>query len=178
MRHAALTRHTTTPCPGLTGIDVGASLRPDGELSLTYTLAGDLGKLLIPATDVPTRRDGLWRHTCFEVFVMADNGPGYREFNFSPSGDWAAYAFASYRQGGPLVPAPEPAIVCRACDDALMLEVGLSRFALPDGLRLRLGLSAVLEDRSGTLSYWALRHPPGKPDFHHIDTFALELLRL
>jgi hypothetical protein len=40
---------------------------------------------------------------------------------------------------------------------------------------LRLGLSAVIEENDGTISYWALKHLPGKPDFHHPDSFALEL---
>ncbi len=40
---------------------------------------------------------------------------------------------------------------------------------------LSLGLSAVIEDRSGALSYWALKHPPGKPDFHHADSFTLQI---
>jgi hypothetical protein len=40
---------------------------------------------------------------------------------------------------------------------------------------LHLGFTAVIEDRDGRLSYWALRHPPGKPDFHHADSFALKL---
>jgi len=40
---------------------------------------------------------------------------------------------------------------------------------------LRLALAAVVEDERGMLSYWALRHPAGKPDFHHPDAFALEL---
>jgi hypothetical protein len=40
---------------------------------------------------------------------------------------------------------------------------------------LRLGLSAVIEDDNGSLSYWALKHPSGKPDFHHPDAFALEI---
>ena len=39
--------------------------------------------------------------------------------------------------------------------------------------RLRLALSPVIED--GALSYWALRHPPGRPDFHHQDAFTLEI---
>jgi hypothetical protein len=39
----------------------------------------------------------------------------------------------------------------------------------------RVGLSAVIEDTSGRKSYWALAHPPGKPDFHHEDCFAHEL---
>jgi hypothetical protein len=33
----------------------------------------------------------------------------------------------------------------------------------------------VIEAIDGTLSYWALAHAPGSPDFHHLDCFALEL---
>ena len=40
---------------------------------------------------------------------------------------------------------------------------------------IEVGLSAVIEEQGGVLSYWALRHPPGKPDFHHRDSFAMEL---
>jgi len=36
-------------------------------------------------------------------------------------------------------------------------------------------LTAVVECVDGALSYWALRHAAGKPDFHHPDTFALEI---
>jgi hypothetical protein len=36
----------------------------------------------------------------------------------------------------------------------------------------RLALSAVIEETSGALSYWALRHAAGKPDFHHADAFT------
>jgi hypothetical protein len=43
------------------------------------------------------------------------------------------------------------------------------------GSILQIGLSAVVEDINERLSYWALRHPPGKPDFHHPDNFALEI---
>src|ERR1700731_13306 len=38
----------------------------------------------------------------------------------------------------------------------------------------RIGLAAVIEETSGHKSYWALAHPPGKADFHHSDSFALE----
>jgi len=41
--------------------------------------------------------------------------------------------------------------------------------------KLMVGLCAVIEDGPGALSYWALRHAPGKPDFHHRAAFALEL---
>jgi hypothetical protein len=36
-------------------------------------------------------------------------------------------------------------------------------------------VSAVIEENSGAKSYWALKHPPGKPDFHHADGFDLTL---
>jgi len=48
---------------------------------------------------------------------------------------------------------------------------------MPLRARLQLALSAVIEDEQGGLSYWALTHPPGKPDFHHPDAFVLELER-
>ena len=38
-----------------------------------------------------------------------------------------------------------------------------------------LAVSAVIEETDGTKSFWALRHPPGPPDFHHPDCFALTL---
>jgi hypothetical protein len=46
---------------------------------------------------------------------------------------------------------------------------------LPGDAAWRLGLSAVIEEASSGKSYWALAHPPGKPDFHHADGFACEL---
>jgi hypothetical protein len=37
------------------------------------------------------------------------------------------------------------------------------------------GLCAVIEERDARLSYWALAHPPGRPDFHHPACFAATL---
>ena len=107
---------------------------------------------------------------------MAEDGPGYREFNFSPSGEWAVYAFRSYRVGGELDVELAPGIVVRRTMNRLELDAEICQDILPPGRPLRLGLSAVMEDADGELSYWALRHPPGKPDFHHTDAFALQLV--
>ena len=133
---------------------------------LTYVFHGTLAGVLLPEPGVRP----LWRHTCCELFVARPHGPAYREFNFAPSGDWAGYAFSSYRQGQP-VELQDPEIAVRAEDDRL--ELGCAVAAEPGPLRL--GLSAVIEEADGRLSYWALRHAPGKPDFHHREAFALEL---
>ena len=107
---------------------------------------------------------------------MAGKVPGYREFNFSPSSEWAAYAFSGYRKGGELGVELAPGTVMHRTGDRLELDAEIRRDFLPPGRSLRLGLSAVLEDADGVLSYWALQHPPGKPDFHHTDAFALQLV--
>ena len=39
----------------------------------------------------------------------------------------------------------------------------------------RYAVDVILERKEGGLSYWAVRHPEGRPDFHHPSTFALEL---
>ena len=144
-------------------------------LGLAFALEGDLAGLRIPEARLPARADGLWRHTCFEAFMMAGQGPGYLEFNFAPSGEWAAYDFRGYRDAGELQTASAPSVVVRRGVKRLELDAQISRALLPQGQTLRLGLTAVIEDKHGALSYWALYHPPGKPDFHHADSFAMQL---
>ena len=167
----ALVPHPSTPNAAVRSLLVHVRREPR-QLSLRYVLAGDLERLRIPAPLPPARADGLWRHTCFEVFVASEAAPAYREFNCSPSGEWAAYAFAGYRSGGASLECPPPAIRRRSSQGELALQAELG--GLPEG-PLRLGLSAVVEDSEGGLTYWSLRHPCAKPDFHDSLSFALEL---
>jgi hypothetical protein len=148
-------------------------------LDLTYTLEGDLARLRVPPPRAPRIAERLWEHTCCEVFVACAGLPAYHEFNFAPSGEWAAYAFARYRDGALLANAElDPRIAVRIRGDGLSLDASISLERLSPtlaGARLALALSAVVEDDTGALSYWALKHPPGGPDFHHPDAFALVL---
>ena len=97
---------------------------------------------------------------------------GYREFNFSPSTQWAAYDFDSYRAGMRNADVLAPRIEVRYGPERYELYAA---FDLPGGTPWRLALTAVIEETDGVKSYWALKHPPGKPDFHHADGFVLEL---
>jgi hypothetical protein len=170
--------HPDTPCPVVENIETSLSWTPDGVLKATYTLTGDIDQLRILAHRLDHEPNDLWRHTCFELFVGAQNDAEYYEFNFSPSGEWAAYGFRDYRDGGPLNSPVAPEIVVER--DARMLKltaaVRLDRLpGIQSDLSLWVGLSAVVEDLNERLSYWALKHPPGKPDFHHSDNFALQI---
>jgi hypothetical protein len=166
MPRATLERHPASGPSAVNAISASVTRTPE-KLQVMYVLAGDLQRVRIPA---PRSAERLWQHTCCELFVARDGAAGYQEFNFSPSGDWAAYAFRKYRDGGSLQ-TDDPQIVISKSLSRLELSATV---AMPAG-KLRIGLSAVVEEQDGSLSYWALRHAPGKPDFHHPDAFALTL---
>lgn len=176
-----LTAHASTPNDGVRDLQVQVSIREREVLSLDYCLQGDISRLLMPPPQrAPQRAGELWKHTCFEAFVVTDDSPGYYELNFSPSGNWAAYRFSAYRTG--MVPADgigAPTIQVEVGAAGLRLQAAIAieaiRQATEPPATLRIALAAVIEERVGTLSYWAQRHAPGKPDFHHRDAFAFEI---
>lgn len=152
-------------------VTIGTKLMLLGRdvLRIEYALVGELHRIAIAPPVVGERTDGLWQHTCFEAFLRLP-GEGYVEYNFASSGNWAAYRFESYREG--MQPAQAmPYVHIERSENRLGLTAYVESATLPDAV----GLSAVIEETDGTKSYWALRHPAGKPDFHHPDCFALEL---
>jgi hypothetical protein len=162
----------------VTAIEVDAERPRSTELRLRYLLIGRLADIRIPAATPPKRTDELWKHTCFEAFVMGTSGT-YYEFNFAPSTQWAAYEFSGYRTGMKVAEKlSASAFAMRSDDKRLELSVSLALDRLMDltaDAAWRIGLSAVIEEANGRRSYWALAHPPGKPDFHHSDCFVLTL---
>lgn len=167
--HATLLPHPSTANGPIESVEV--QLERDGTvLWLRYVVEGEVDEIDWPAPEPQGRSDDLWRHTCMEAFVEADDG--YREYNLSPSGRWASYAFNAPRSG--MRDAEEVATVL-GMDGAKDLVALEARIELPVGVTGRMGLSVVLKDRKGDISYWALAHPSDKPDFHHPDSFVLEL---
>lgn len=179
MQQVTLTCHDASGRHAVERMGARVGRTSGGILSVAYTLEGDLNRLQLPAPRPSHFADGLWQHTCFELFVARSGRPAYHEFNFAPSGEWGAYAFSRYREAAPFVPGRlDPRIGVHRKTEALELEawIRLDRLSPTHcSAKLSLALSAVIEEKSGALSYWALRHPPGQPDFHHPDAFALEL---
>lgn len=178
MRHS-LRLHPDSRCDALRAVQVDIVRRPGGELRLDYVASGRIPDLIIPAPALPKRADKLWEHTVFEVFVCRPGEEGYVEFNFAPSGAWAAYRFTSQRRGMSNLAEFEAM--------PMMVDTGLSSVLLGVTVPLgrlsdfvgdepwRVGVSTIIEETNGRKSYWALAHPQGKADFHHPDSFAIEL---
>ena len=145
-----------------------------GETRLEYRVFAS-GGLALPAPEGPTRRDGLWETTCFEMFVRVAAETAYSEFNFSPSRAWAAYGFTSHRRGRGDLELVPPKIDFWSDVTGCSLRVQLDLVA-PWAFDSRIGLSAIIQEADGTKSYWALAHPNAeKPDFHDPACFAAHL---
>jgi hypothetical protein len=180
-----------------------AGRRGGRRIRLRYVASGNIRAIEAPQyVSEKGRADDLWRHTCFEAFIRVGSSRAYHEFNLAPSGAWSCYRFDDYRHGmlaekhaGPPGIDTYNQLESESPERLKELEAaGLDAFArfetpffmltaildledtaLPIDLPWHVGLSAVIEERNGTISYWALSHPPGDPDFHNPDCFALEL---
>lgn len=173
---ASLVPHSSTPCAAVASLGVHVTLTASGRLQLHYVLRAPLAQLAIPEPAPQRFRDGLWQHTCFEAFVAADGGAAYRELNVSPSREWAAYSFTKYREGmARLEHSPQLAVRKDAARLDLEASVELAGWFDTPWRTLQLALAAVIETADGARSYYALRHPGERPDFHHRGGFALQL---
>ena len=179
VRCALVCHPETPPCTDFM-IWVDVEQGDGGLIALDFQLEGDVGSIFLPAlSDMPPQHtDGLWKTTCMEAFVRTEEEEGYSEINVSPSMQWAAYRFDAYRSGMRSIDIPEPCggLVMQRTKVSIFFPVFLGAYGAchPSSI-WHLALSAVIEETDGTKSYWALRHPPGPPDFHHADCFALTL---
>jgi hypothetical protein len=168
--------HADTPAPTVDAFEVHAERQADGIIWIRYHVDALIDSLELGEPTEAIRTDGLWKTTCFELFVRKSDQLGYCEYNFAPSSKWAAYRFDSYREGMidlSLDTAPDLGNDASETHFALEAIVALPQdFCDAD---LEIAVTAVIEETGGTISYWALNHPAGKPDFHHPDCFALTL---
>ncbi len=147
-------------------------------LFVGWSVRGDLSALEIPAPEkVPRRVDRLWEGFCLELFIGMKGSDPYWEFNFSPSGHWNVYRFASYREGMREEEAfASLPFVVRNRQEHLVLsvELGIDRI-IPREKTMEAGVSAVVKTLGGGTSHWALAHPGTRPDFHLRDGFLLKI---
>ena len=173
-----LVHHPKTP-PGeplkmWASVDHAGAFGAMATTNIWFGIGAPLARFAIPQSEEPGRKDELWRTTCFEAFLRADGEEGYREWNFAPSEDWAAYDFSGYRDGMSEAEV-EHAPYIRLEDNLTWWALGAT-IAVDADRSWHLGVSAVLEEADGTRSYWALAHPdPEKPDFHLADCFTAKL---
>jgi hypothetical protein len=152
-------------------VDHAASFGAVATTNIWFGIGAPAERFVIPANAEPSRADELWRTTCMEAFLRPAGEQAYREWNFAPSGDWAAYDFGEYRDA--MTPADVASPYVRMEDNLTWWTLGAT--IAVEARAWELGLSAVLEEKDGTKSYWALAHPSQKPDFHAPGCFTARL---
>jgi hypothetical protein len=168
--------HPNVPCRAAIQIEAAITRPRSYCLELSYVITGHVEELSLPPATAAKPAHELWRHTCFEAFIRTTQTE-YYEFNFSPTGAWVAYRFSDYRRGQSVAAIPVPVITARSDSDRYSLHASLQLESLyvPEHPRWHVGLSAVIEDKTGHLSYWALAHTADKPDFHRPESFVREI---
>ena len=131
-------------------VDHAASLGPIATTNIWFGVSAPADRFVIPPIAEPWRADELWRTTCFEAFVAPAGKDTYREWNFAPRGNWAAYDFTAYREGMTKAEVRSPPYV-RMEDNFTWWTVGAT-IAVPANESWKLGLSAVVEEKNGTKS--------------------------
>jgi hypothetical protein len=155
-----LVRHPDTPPGAIRNVDAELVRTADGVIA-TFRAIGDIAQLIVPDPKPGGRTDNLWKTTCFEVFVGGE-GAAYREYNLSPSSQWACYAFDRSRDG--MRDAPAEVAIETSKDSKSLLLIARIKSDIPNPARI--GLSAVIEEADGAIRYWAVAFASGKPDFH------------
>ena len=157
----------------------GSVARQGAVLTLHYSLTGNVGDISLPSVSAhPSRKDELWRTTCFEFFLAIKDQPQYWEFNLSPCGDWNVYCMDAYRGIGfrKEMSIQQLQVGAEKGTDIFTLDTAIDlQSILPENVPLVVGVTSVIQTRSGDKTYWALTHPALQPDFHRRESFILEL---
>jgi hypothetical protein len=154
-------------------VDHAASLAAVATTNIWFGVGAPAERFIIPETAEPERVDELWKTTCFEAFLRPLGEENYREWNFAPSGNWASYNFSGYRENMAPAEVEQPPYI-RMEDNLTWWALGAT-IAVAADTNWELGLCAVLEEKNGTRSYWAIAHPSDRPDFHAAGCFAARL---
>ncbi len=151
--------------------------RQNNQLKILYRLEKSSPIIIPQIVNSPTRQDNLWEHTCCEFFIGLKNSTKYWEFNLSPAGNWNVFRFPNYRQylAEEMAFDSLPFNVLQQADWLqLQLEVNLNKIISPEQ-SLEVGVTTVIEDQDRQLSYWALSHPASEANFHHRDSWMIDL---
>ena len=151
--------------------------RRNNKLKIDYKLLGTSQTIIPTVANQPIRQFDLWEHTCFEFFLGIKNTKKYWEFNLSPAGHWNVFRFPKYRHNiaEEMTFKELPVRVLQYSDELqLNLEIDLD-LIITAKQSLEVGITAVIEDTQGKISYWALTHLKNEADFHDRDSFILDL---
>jgi len=166
------------PAQNIPILEIGGMVaRQENLLSIHYSVKGDIENILLPAPSSHTRKDDLWKATCFEFFIAVQDQPQYWEFNMSPSSEWNVYHMDAYRRMGFREEASirQLPFEFKQTDEDLSLDLSIDLLPLIHlEQKIQLAITAIIQTRDGHETYWAIAHPGRQADFHLRESFVIE----
>ena len=144
-------------------------------LVLKYEMTGAIESVLMAEPEVATRRMALWETTCFECFFGVLGQDSYWELNLSTAGHWNVFRLDNYRSGfrEELSIQALPVLIDRSvCSLETKLDLNVLGLANSE---IELSVTAVIEDKVGAISYWAVCHGGIEADFHLRNSFVIQM---
>ncbi|MBE9028444.1 DOMON-like domain-containing protein [filamentous cyanobacterium LEGE 11480] len=165
---------------GLPAIQISGTVArsANNQLTIDYKLEGAVNQIQLPSPNPePLRRWELWETTCFELFIGCPETLNYWEFNFSPNGNWNAFALENYRKGIREESQIEQVNTIARNDSAgFQLETTIPLEPIvPADQSIELSITAVIETQEKNISFWATKHCSPEADFHQRNSFTIQL---
>ena len=167
------------PAANIPAIEItGAIIRQDNIISIHYSVRGEIKNILLPNPSTSSRKDDLWKATCFEFFIAIPNLPEYWEFNMSPSSEWNIYHMDTYRRIGfreeSAIDELQFAFKQTANEFSADISVNLhSIIRLVQNLQVN--VTAIIQTKDKNETYWSLAHPSQQADFHLKESFIINI---
>lgn len=164
-----------SPPPWQIGADI---VREIGILNINLAINGETDSILLDLNrdDPVERRDELWKHTCFELFIAEPGKNNYWEYNLAPNGHWNCYQFSHYRS--PPIKAEDAGVInSRIWHSGNQVNVSYHATLATElhNKTLEANLCCVIENKNHQHYYHASAHPADKPDFHDRRGFVLNI---
>ena len=172
-QRSVLLAHPDSACRGGCSHPVEARLAAPAQLGCHYALHGDIGRVRLPDSPRGRRARTGCGGTPASRSSWRRRWPATTNSTFHPRSTGRRITSRITAAGMTPARLAQPPAPARAAAAPRGLELVSDAAILrdwriwPRAPRLQLALAAVVEDEDGRLSYWALRHAPGKPDFHH-----------
>ncbi len=154
-------------------VEHAASLAAVATTNIWFGVGAPAARFVIPEPAETERADELWKTTCFEAFLRPLGQEQLPRVEFCAVGCSGRLTISP--QPVPAWPRAKRPIRISGVEDNLTWWALGAAIAVPADTNWELGLSAVLEEKDGTKSYWALAHTGDKPDFHDPGCFVARL---
>ena len=157
-------------------IDLSVKVDRRGDfLVLRYEMTGAIESVLMAEPEASTRRMALWETTCFECFFGVPGQDWYWEVNLSTAGHWNVFKLDNYRSGfREELSIQTLSVLIDRSVCSVETELDLSLLGLEDS-EIELSVTAVIAEKLGAVSYWAVSHGGIEADFHLRNSFVIRM---